>query len=93
MAEQHPKALELKQLITDLLQEGREKNWFAPAFVYQFFPASSNGNDLHIYDPEAPDRVIETFNFQDRKNFRTGLFLIMCGKAERTRKIISPYLQ
>ncbi|GJI59061.1 MULTISPECIES: methionine synthase [Bacillus] len=73
LAEQHPKALELKQLITDLLQEGREKNWFAPAFVYQFFPASSNGNDLHIYDPEAPDRVIETFQFprQEKLPYRS----------------------
>lgn len=73
LAEQHPKALELKQLITDLLQEGREKNWFAPAFVYQFFPAISNGNDLHIYDPEAPDRVIETFQFprQEKLPYRS----------------------
>ncbi|PCK22099.1 methionine synthase [Bacillus pumilus] len=73
LAEQHPKALELKQLVTDLLHEGREKNWFAPAFVYQFFPASSNGNDLHIYNPEAPEHIIETFQFprQEKLPYRS----------------------
>ncbi|WP_144485542.1 methionine synthase [Bacillus safensis] len=73
LAEQHPKALELKQLVTDLLNEGREKNWFAPAFVYQFFPANSDGNDLHIYDPEEPDRIIETFQFprQEKLPYRS----------------------
>ncbi|WP_310794651.1 vitamin B12 dependent-methionine synthase activation domain-containing protein, partial [Bacillus safensis] len=73
LAEKHPKALELKQLVTDLLNEGREKNWFAPAFVYQFFPASSDGNDLHIYDPEEPDRIIETFQFprQEKLPYRS----------------------
>ncbi|MCY7711349.1 vitamin B12 dependent-methionine synthase activation domain-containing protein, partial [Bacillus safensis] len=56
-----------------LLNEGREKNWFAPAFVYQFFPAGSDGNDLHIYDPEKPDRIIETFQFprQEKLPYRS----------------------
>ncbi|MGE6630940.1 methionine synthase [Bacillus sp. NPDC077027] len=63
LAEKHPKALELKQLVTNLLKEGREKGWFEPSLVYQFFPASANGNDLHIYHPEVPETILETFHF------------------------------
>lgn len=63
LAEQHPKALELKELIDELLRDGKEHGWFDPAVVYQFFPAYSDGDSLHILDPVNKDSILETFVF------------------------------
>ncbi|KUL17298.1 MULTISPECIES: methionine synthase [Bacillus] len=63
LAEQHPKALELKELIDELLRDGKEHGWFDPAVVYQFFPAYSDGDSLHILDPGNKDSILETFVF------------------------------
>ncbi len=43
LAELHPKALELKELIDELLRDGKEHGWFDPAVVYQFSPRTATG--------------------------------------------------
>ncbi|MGD7009151.1 methionine synthase [Metabacillus sp. 84] len=61
-AKKDEKTLALKQLIEELLVQGKEENWFEPAFVYQFFRAQSEGNKLHIFDQDQ-NNPIETFDF------------------------------
>lgn len=58
-----PKALELVELIQELLEEGSKKKWFKPTVAYQFYPSYSEGNKLHILDPENTNSIIETFDF------------------------------
>ncbi|MGG3573350.1 methionine synthase [Bacillus gobiensis] len=72
LAERDPKAMQLKEVIDELLQEGKEKKWFDPEVVYQFFPAYSEGNDLHILDPGNQQDILETFHFprQEKLPFR-----------------------
>jgi 5-methyltetrahydrofolate--homocysteine methyltransferase len=61
LAEKDEKTLKVKEVIDSLLEENKE--WIAPAAVYQFFPAQSEGNKIYIYDPEDSSTVIETFDF------------------------------
>ncbi|HZH60815.1 MAG TPA: vitamin B12 dependent-methionine synthase activation domain-containing protein, partial [Metabacillus sp.] len=58
-----PKAVELVELIQELLKDGAKQEWFKPAAVYQFFPSYSEGNKLHIVDPENTDTILQTFDF------------------------------
>jgi 5-methyltetrahydrofolate--homocysteine methyltransferase len=58
-----PKALELVELIQDLLKDGVKNQWFKPAAAYQFFPSYSEGNKLHILDPNNTNTIMETFDF------------------------------
>ncbi|MFQ5781398.1 MAG: vitamin B12 dependent-methionine synthase activation domain-containing protein, partial [Nitrospiria bacterium] len=39
------------------------KRFFSAQGIYRFFPCASSGNDLIIYDPVDPDRLLETFTF------------------------------
>lgn len=59
------RALQLNQLIDDLLREG--ETWLRPKAVYQFFPAQSDGQNIYIYDPEDHTKIIETFTFPRQK--------------------------
>ncbi|AZB42325.1 methionine synthase [Bacillus sp. FJAT-42376] len=61
LAKKDEKTLALKQLIEDLIIQGKEENWFEPALVYQFFRAQSDGNKLHIFSEEGTP--LETFDF------------------------------
>jgi 5-methyltetrahydrofolate--homocysteine methyltransferase len=69
---QDPKALELVELIQDLLKVGIKKKWFKPAAAYQFFPSYSEGNKLYILDPTNTNTILETFDFprQDKLPYR-----------------------
>ncbi|MTH53283.1 methionine synthase [Bacillus mangrovi] len=60
-AKKDEKTMALKELIEELLIQGKEEKWFEPAFVYQFFRAQSDGNKLHVYSKEGS--VLETFDF------------------------------
>ncbi|MFB9990158.1 methionine synthase [Bacillus benzoevorans] len=57
------KAIKLNDMVNGLVQEAERNGWIDPAAVYQFFPAQSDGNNVIIYDPENPAKVIETFEF------------------------------
>lgn len=63
LAEKDEKAWKVKDMVDNLLADASANSWITPAAVYQFFPAQSEGNKVHIYDPENPEKVIETFDF------------------------------
>ncbi|MFC0272024.1 methionine synthase [Metabacillus herbersteinensis] len=67
-----PKAVELMELIQELLKEGQKNNWFQPAAAYQFFPSYSENEKLYILDPNDTSKIIETFEFprQSKLPFR-----------------------
>jgi 5-methyltetrahydrofolate--homocysteine methyltransferase len=63
LEEKDEKALMLKQVVDDLLDEVQRNNWITPAAVYQFFPAQSEGNRIYIYSPKDKRTIIEMFEF------------------------------
>ncbi|WP_299092684.1 methionine synthase [uncultured Metabacillus sp.] len=67
-----PKAMELFELVKELLKDGAKKQWFKPAAAYQFFPSYSEGNKLHILDPNDTTTILQTFDFprQEKMPYR-----------------------
>lgn len=63
LEEKDEKALMLKQVVDDLLQQAQQEQWITPAALYQFFPAQSEGNRIYIYSSEDKRTIIETFEF------------------------------
>jgi 5-methyltetrahydrofolate--homocysteine methyltransferase len=63
IAEKDEKAVKVKGVVDQLMDDAKRNNWITPAAVYQFFPAQSEGNKVFIYDPEEPNKIIETFDF------------------------------
>jgi 5-methyltetrahydrofolate--homocysteine methyltransferase len=63
LAEKDPKALELKAVVDEIVQEAVTNGIIQTHGKYRFFPAQSSGNDILIYDPEDHSRVIQTFSF------------------------------
>ncbi|SFG17303.1 methionine synthase (B12-dependent) [Planifilum fulgidum] len=61
------KALRLKEEVDAFLSEAQEKGWIRPRGMYRFFPAQGEGNDILIYDPREPARVLERFSFPRQK--------------------------
>ncbi|MCD7034929.1 methionine synthase [Metabacillus sp. GX 13764] len=62
LQEKNEKALALYEIIQELIEEGAAKGWFKPSALYQFFPAFSENEKLHVL---SADRAIEleTFTF------------------------------
>jgi 5-methyltetrahydrofolate--homocysteine methyltransferase len=63
LEEKDERTLELKALVDDLLNEAQEKGLITAHGLYQFFPAQGDGDDVIIYDPAEPSKVIERFTF------------------------------
>ncbi|PWI58998.1 methionine synthase [Sulfoacidibacillus thermotolerans] len=63
LANGNDKAIMLKQLIDDLLQDALVTGNIRAHAVYQFYPAKADGNQILIYDPYDFSRVLETFDF------------------------------
>ncbi|MBS4213418.1 methionine synthase [Neobacillus rhizophilus] len=63
LAEKDEKAWKVKNMVDNLIADASANSWITPAAVYQFFPAQSEGNNVHIYDPENHEKIIETFDF------------------------------
>ncbi|GAA5346930.1 methionine synthase [Planifilum fimeticola] len=61
------KALRLKEEVDAFFAEAEEKGWIRPQGMYRFFPAQGDGNDILIYDPRDPRRVLERFSFPRQK--------------------------
>lgn len=74
LADGNEKAIKLLEVVESLLKEAEANEWIKPAAVYQFFPAQSDGNRLHLFNPEQPDQIIETFEFP-RQEASPGLCL------------------
>ncbi|GGJ12901.1 methionine synthase [Alicyclobacillus cellulosilyticus] len=67
IAERDEQALELLAFVDDLLAEADCNGWLRLHGVYQFFPAQAAGDEVRIYDPQAPGRVLERFVFPRQK--------------------------
>jgi 5-methyltetrahydrofolate--homocysteine methyltransferase len=63
LEEKNDKALHLKRVIDDLLDNADSKQILQPSGVYQFFPAQSDGDDLIIYHPEKKNEQLVRFAF------------------------------
>jgi 5-methyltetrahydrofolate--homocysteine methyltransferase len=74
LAEGDEKAVKVNEVVQSLLAEAKANSWIAPKAVYQFFPAQSDGNKIHIYHPEETGKIIETFEFP-RQESAPGLCL------------------
>ena len=57
------KAIKLKGQVEALQRQVVERALLEANGIYRFYPCQSRGEDLLIYDPEDPTRVIETFTF------------------------------
>ena len=67
-------------------EEAIEKSWFRPRAVYGFFPASAQGNDLVIFDPNDADKEIERFAFPrqgDRDLLCLSDYFVSVGNGKR----------
>ncbi len=62
------KAVQLFELINDLLDQSEREALLHPQAMYQFFPAQSDGDDVLIYDPKDQKTVIERFEFPRQEN-------------------------
>jgi len=63
IASRDKKALELKEIIDELISTAKNEKLINPAAMYQFFPAQSDGDSVIVYDPTDQKTVIETFTF------------------------------
>ncbi|MCL6632749.1 MAG: methionine synthase [Alicyclobacillus herbarius] len=63
IAERDEKALELLDLIDDLVRQCSQDRLLQLNAVYRFFPAQAEGNAMHVYHPSDPTQVLETFVF------------------------------
>lgn len=57
------KAVQLKETVDQILQEAVSEGIIRAQAMYRFFPAQSSGNDILIYDPKDPTRVLKTYTF------------------------------
>ncbi len=62
LAEGDEKAIKINEIVNGLIEDAKEKGWIAPAAVYQFFPAQSDGDKVLIYNEKQTD-IIEVFEF------------------------------
>lgn len=63
LKEGNEKAVNLKETVDGILQEGVATGIIQAHGMYRFFPAQSSGNDIIIYDPENPSSEIKRFTF------------------------------
>ena len=57
------KAVRLRETVDAVIAEAEKNGWLRPQGVYRFFPAQSDGNDILVYDPDDPSRVLKRFSF------------------------------
>src|SRR5690606_37218902 len=63
LEEKDEKAMQLMELIDELLVEGEKQKLITANAMYQFFPARSKENTIIVLDPNDHSKVIETFTF------------------------------
>ncbi|MFQ5596859.1 MAG: methionine synthase [Nitrospiria bacterium] len=57
------KAKKLHEQVEAMQAEIINRGLLSAQAIYRYFPCRSRGNDLLIYDPENPNRTLETFHF------------------------------
>lgn len=63
VAAKDPKVLELKETVEMLLREGSVNGLLQANAMYRFFPAQSEGDSIHIYNPDNHNELLHTFTF------------------------------
>ncbi|SEM93235.1 methionine synthase [Lihuaxuella thermophila] len=63
LEEGDPKAVELKDRVDEFILRAIRDRLIRPQGVYRFFPAQADGNDILVYDPAEPGRILERFSF------------------------------
>ncbi|MCM3339935.1 methionine synthase [Paenibacillus sp. MER TA 81-3] len=63
LREQDPKTVELKETVDQILVEGAQDGVLQANAMYRFFPAQSEGDSIHVYNPENHNEVLHTFTF------------------------------
>lgn len=58
-----PKALDLKETVDRILAEEAQAGVLKANAMYRFFPAQSEGDTIHIYNPDNVEEVLHTFTF------------------------------
>lgn len=58
-----PKALDLKETVDRILAEEAQAGVLKANAMYRFFPAQSEGDSIHIYNPDNVREVLHTFTF------------------------------
>jgi 5-methyltetrahydrofolate--homocysteine methyltransferase len=54
---------EFSERLAKMKQDAADNHWLAPAAVYGYFPAQSEGNHLVVFDPNDRSRVLVRFAF------------------------------
>jgi len=63
LSENDETAVKLFRMVEAFKKEAIAKRYITAQGVYRFFPCRSRGDDLEIYDPADPKKLIETFTF------------------------------
>jgi 5-methyltetrahydrofolate--homocysteine methyltransferase len=63
LAEGNDKAVQLKETVDRILQQGSAEGFIKAHAMYRFFPAQSSGDDVIIYDPQDHSKEIKRFTF------------------------------
>jgi len=63
LAEGNEKAVALKEVVDELVQEAIKDGIIRANGMYRFFPAQSSGNDIIVYDPADHTQILKTFSF------------------------------
>ncbi len=82
LAEKDEKAVGLFETVERFKKEAIDKKYITPQGVYGFFPCQSRGEDLLIYDPADPSRLIETFQFPRQSSAERLCLTDYCREVE-----------
>lgn len=63
LAAREPKVMQLKDTVDSILHEAVKEGIIRAHGMYRFFPAQSEGDDIVVYDPQEPSRVLKRFSF------------------------------
>lgn len=63
LTEKNSKAVELKSVVDQIIEEAITKGIIKANGMYQFFPAQSSGDSIMIYDPLDQSKVLKVFTF------------------------------
>ncbi|MGU3473257.1 methionine synthase [Paenibacillus sp. D51F] len=63
LAAREPKVMQLKDTVDSILHEAVKEGIIRAHGMYRFFPAQSEGNDIVVYDPQDPSRILKRFSF------------------------------
>ncbi|MEQ7049542.1 methionine synthase [Paenibacillaceae sp. P-4] len=58
-----PKTVDLKETVDQILVEESQAGVLKANAMYRFFPAQSEGDSIHIYNPDNVQEVLHTFTF------------------------------